>query len=209
MIRINLLPQQYSVKARTPIKLLLTIAGTVAINASLLAYLAWLFVAVKGSVETELATLQLDMDGLGPQVTYHKDLESDKQKYKSREDTLADITKSRVSWTRKVDELIDVINKGDEGQRHLIWLDDLVVNQNSDPRNPSNGSVRANGHSGSEKFAQVADFLEDLEQSPFISDFYEPGSPEGSESVRDDDLIPPVVWSFPLSLKLKAPEERQ
>ena len=52
-------------------------------------------------------------------------------------------------------------------------------------------------------------FLEDLERSSFIEDFFPPAPPEGTESVVDEELYPPVVWAFPLSLELKSPEERQ
>lgn len=209
MITINLLPEEYRRTARTPLKLLLALGLAVAINGSLIAYLGWVTFAVARAVDSEQSTLQLDMDGLTPQVAYNKALEVEKGFYKSREETLGSITKSRVSWTRKIDELIDVVNRGGEGQRHLVWLDDLVTTENADPRLNSYGSVRASGHSGSEKFAQVANFLEDLEGSPFISDFHPPAPPEGTQSLIDEDLVPSIVWAFPLSLSLKGPEERQ
>ena len=123
--------------------------------------------------------------------------------------TLAEITKSRVCWTRKIDELIDVVNQGGEGQRHFVWLDDLIVDQKNDSRQNSFGSVRASGHSGSDNFAQVANFLEDLETSPFVRDFFPPAPPEGTQTVVDTELIPSEVWAFPLALNLKGPEERQ
>jgi hypothetical protein len=148
------------------------------------------------------------MDGLTPQVNYHRSLESEAKQYKTREDTLASITTSRVSWTKKLDELIDVVNRGQNGQRHLVWLDDLQVSQSMDPKAKIPGSVRANGHSGSDKFAQVANFLEDLEMSQFIGDFQPPAPPEGTQTNVDETLMPPVAWSFPLSLTLKSTEER-
>ena len=54
-----------------------------------------------------------------------------------------------------------------------------------------------------------ANFLEDIEDSPFISDFHPPAPPEGSESVKDEELEPSTVWAFPLSLELQDPEERK
>jgi hypothetical protein len=55
----------------------------------------------------------------------------------------------------------------------------------------------------------VANFLEDLEASTFIEDFHPPAPPEGTESLVDEELVPPVVWAFPMSLKLKDPEDRK
>jgi hypothetical protein len=148
------------------------------------------------------------MDGLTPQVTYYHSLEGESKQYKSREKTLASITANRISWTRKLDELIDVANAGGDGSRHLVWLDDLTVTQSSDPNSKNFGSVRAAGHSGSDKFAQVANFLEDLETSAFVDDFEKPSPPEGTQTLVDETLVPPVAWAFPMALSLKGPEER-
>jgi hypothetical protein len=180
----------------------------VALNAGLASWWGWTVFGVRAKIESERATLQLEMDGLTPQVTYYHSLESESKQYKTREKTLASITSSRISWTRKMDELIDVANAGGDGSRHLVWLDDLTVTQATDPNGKNFGSVRANGHSGSEKFAQVANFLEDLEISAFVDDFEKPSPPEGTQTLIDESLVPPVAWAFPLALSLKAPEER-
>jgi len=208
MIRINLLPEEYRKKARTPIKMLVGMGFVVALNAGLAAWWGWTVFGIRAKVETERTTLQLEMDGLTPQVKYFHALETESKQYKSREKTLASITANRISWTRKLDELIDVANAGGDGSRHLVWLDDLTVTSAQDPNGKNFGSVRANGHSGSEKFAQVANFLEDLEASAFVDDFEKPAPPEGTQTLVDDTLVPPVAWAFPLSLSLKGPEER-
>jgi hypothetical protein len=89
-----------------------------------------------------------------------------------------------------------------------VWLDDLNVTQAIDPNAKNFGSVRASGHSGSDKFAQVANFLEDLETSAFVDDFEKPSPPEGTQTLVDETLVPPVAWAFPMQLSLKGPEER-
>ncbi len=208
MIRINLLPEEYRRKARTPIKLLVAFVGAAAVNAGLMSWWAWTVFGVQAGIDSEKATLELEMEGLAPQVAYHQALDAESKQYQSREKTLAGITASRISWTRKIDELIDVVNRGGDGQRHLVWLDDLQVSQTSDSNAQSYGSVRANGHSGSDKFAQVANFLEDLESSTFIEDFQPPSPPEGTQTLVDETLVPPVAWAFPMSLSLKSPEDR-
>jgi hypothetical protein len=208
MIRINLLPEEYRKKSRTPIKMLVAISALVAFNAGLLSWWGWTVFGIQAKVDSEHATLQLEMDGLAPQVTYYHSLETESKQYKSREKTLASITADRISWTRKMDELIDVANAGGDGSRHLVWLDDLSVTQSVDAAAKNFGSVRAAGHSGSDKFAQVANFLEDLETSAFIDDFERPAPPEGTQTLVDETLVPPVAWAFPMSLSLKGPEDR-
>ena len=209
MIRINLLPPEYRKKNRTPLKLMLTVSAGVAVNGVMIAWYAWLAFGVSAEIESERSVLQTELDGLTPQVSYHKALDGEQRRYAAREQTLGAITASRISWTRKVDELITIINSGGEGQRHFVWLDDLSVQQVADSRAKNAGSLKSSGHSGSDNFAQVANFLDDVENSSFIEDFRPPAPPEGTQTLVDEDLIPPVVWSFPLSLELKTPEERQ
>ena len=141
MIRINLLPEEYRRKSRTPVRLMLTVAGVVSVNAGLLAWWGFLAFGIQAEIESERAVLQTESDGLAPQVTFHKALEGERLRFASRESALAAITKSRIGWTRKVDELIDVINDGGEGRRHFVWLDDLNVSQRSDARAKSAGTV--------------------------------------------------------------------
>lgn len=207
MIRINLLPEEYRRQKRSSLGLLLALTLSVAVNGVLGAWYGWLAFGVSAEIESEQAVLQTELDGLKPQVDYHKSLDAEQKRFAGRETTLAGITKSRISWTRKLDQLINVVNAGGEGQRHFVWLDDLSVQQILDGRSRTPGAVKAAGHSGSENFAQVANFLEDLEHSPFVEDFDRPAPPEGSQSKVDPELIPSVVWAFPMSLTLKAPPE--
>jgi Tfp pilus assembly protein PilN len=207
MIRINLLPEEYRKSTRTPIKLMASIAGIVAVNAALVAWLGYVHFNVELQVESEKSTVQSEMGGLKPQLDYYTSLESESKQYKSREQTLASITKSRICWTKKLDELIDVCSRGGDGERHLVWFDDLQVVQNLDPKAKVPGTVSAAGHSGSDKFGQVANFLEDLAGSSFISDFEKPSDPEGTVQLVDETLVPPAAWSFPLKLKMKPRED--
>ena len=52
MITINLLPEEYRRKARTPLKMMAVVSGAVALNASLLAWLLWMNLVVSRG-ETE------------------------------------------------------------------------------------------------------------------------------------------------------------
>ncbi|MEQ1892905.1 MAG: hypothetical protein ABL998_10210 [Planctomycetota bacterium] len=208
MILINLLPDEYRQKRRTPVKLLLAVAATVAVNGSLVAYWAWTAFGVSAEVKSELTVLQDQRASLDPQVAYHKELEKESQLFEAREDTLKGITVKRIPWTRKIDELIDVVNVGGDGEKYLVWLDDLTVDQKENARNNSFGTFKATAHSGSSSFAHIANFLDDVERSPFCEDFQKPAPPEGSQTSKDEGLMPAEVWNFELQLNLKAPDER-
>lgn len=209
MILINLLPEEFRQKRRTPVKLLLAISASVAVNGTLVAYWAWTAFGVAAEVKTELSVLQDEKAGIDPQVAYHHDLESESKLFDAREEMLKKITANRISWTRKLDELIDVVNAGGDGEKYLVWFDDLTVDQKEAARGKSYGQIKASGHSGSTSFAHVANFLDDVERSQFCEDFNKPAPPEGSQSSKDEGLMPSEVWNFPLEATLKAPEERR
>jgi hypothetical protein len=211
MIRINLLPEEYRRKARTPFKMVLAIAASTVINGSLLATWCWMALGVAAEVEIERATLRMDMDGLTPQVAYHDALDEEIKIFASQEQTLAQINMNRVLWTEKLDQLIDIVNSGNEVD-HFIWFDGLTVKQEPPRGNSTSfGSIKASGHSGSPKWNQVANFLEDVgdtQLTGFVNDFQKISMPEGTQNPPEDDLIPSVNWSFPLTLDLRSPDER-
>lgn len=208
MILINLLPEEYRPQPGiTPKKAAFLAAGAL-VNASLLAWWGWLAIGVSAKVESELTQLDERMASLRPQVDFHRGLEAEHRQYQSRGNTLNEITSERISWTRKMDEMVDLIDRGSEASHYLIWLGNLNVTQMSDPKRKQFGTFRADGYSGSGNFANLANFLQDLEESTFASGFFPPAPPEGSQSKVDEELVPSEVWSFPVELALKSPKER-
>lgn len=213
MILINLLPEEYQKRRRTPIKMLGAVAGAVAINATLVAWWCWLTFGVAQVVETKHNLRQEEMDSVGPQVSHYQALEKENRQYISREATLEGITHNRVSWTRKIDELVDLINRGGGGEKYLIWMDNMDIKiedrDKAKGKNKANfGRLTAQAHSGSGNFAQLANFLDDVEDSPFITDFLPPAPPEGKQSKTDLTLSPSQYWDFKLQVELKSPDDR-
>jgi hypothetical protein len=181
----------------------------VAVNTSLFAYWAWTAFGVAAEVSSELAVLDDTMQSLRPQIEYHETLQGESKLFHSREATLTDITSKRVSWTEKVDQLIDVIHKGGgREEKYLVWLDGLTVDNEVNDRKKTYGELVANGNSGSNKFSQVANFLEDVKYSPLAVEFSVTSDPQGTVAIKDEGLIPSEVWSFPFELALLAPEDR-
>ena len=207
MILINLLPDQHRLKTRAPFKFMAVVSASVAINASLAAYLAWTAFGVAAEVNAELRVLADNKAGLDPQVAYHEALESESKLFETREVTLEELATARVSWTQQVDLLVDVINAGGDGE-YLVWLDGLSVDQKENPRAGVFGMMSAQAHSGTANFAHVANFLEDIEGSDLNRMFSKPAPPTGSASMTDEGLMPSEIWNFPLEMGLKAPKER-
>ncbi|HED66447.1 MAG TPA: hypothetical protein ENJ09_12950 [Planctomycetes bacterium] len=209
MIVINLLPEEYRQKKRAPLKFLLATAAVVAVNASLLAVWAWTSYGVATEVESELALLKDTEAGLQPQVAYHDALEAESKLFESREGTLKKITEARVSWTEQIDDLVDLINRGGDGDKYLIWLDGLTVDTRENSRAGTYGDLKATAHSGTASITHVANFLEDVEHSPLSRNFLPPVPPKGTAVTKDEGLMPAEIWNFPLEMSLKAPKDRE
>jgi hypothetical protein len=213
MITINLLPDEYRRRAKSPIGMIAAIAAAVLVNASLIAYYGYLEFGTSANIETSRSVLQMDLDGLKPQVEYHKKLEQEITQRSAREKTLSEITRNRVLWTKTVDEVVDIVQAGREGIEHFIWFDDIDVKMESGAggRGNSFGKLKASGKSGSEDFDQVSNFLEDMED-PELSSLWQifdkPQAPEAKVNAPDEDLIPSINWSFPLTIDLLSPDDR-
>ncbi|MEM8714104.1 MAG: hypothetical protein AAGG01_24430, partial [Planctomycetota bacterium] len=202
MITINLLPDEYRRRAKSPVGMIAAVAGAVLVNASLIAYWGYLEFGISRNIETTRSVLQLDLDGLKPQVAYHEKLKNEISVRSARETTLAEITQNRVLWTKVMDELIDVVHAGREGIEHFVWFDDIDVKMLAAARGrtTSFGSLSASAHSGSEGYDQVSNFLDDMNDTELTSlgqIFGKTGDPEGTRNAPEKDLIPAVNWSFP------------
>ena len=209
MIRINLLPEGHRQKEKTPLKFFALVAGSVALNAALLAYLAWSTFGVEASVQSELSVLKDIQAGLKPQVEFHKSLEKESAFYAAHENTLEGLRNERVSWTEQMDHLIDVINDGGVQERYLVWLDGLKIDQARGGRpGQAAGSLSARAHSGTADLINVTDFLRDVKESGMNKYFHEPAPATGTASIKDEELQPAEIWDFPFSMSLKSSEER-
>ncbi len=213
MITINLLPDEYRKRAKSPVGTIAAMAGAVLVNASLIAYWGYLQFGISANIETTRAVLQLDLDGLKPQVSYHENLKKEISTRSARETTLTEITQNRVLWTKAMDDVMDIVHAGREGIEHFVWFDDIDVKMDASGggRGGSFGQLKASGHSGSESYDQVANFLEDMEDAELSSlwqIFGKPAAPEARVNEPDTELIPSVNWSFPLTIELLSPEDR-
>lgn len=212
MITINLLLPEYRRAQRVSIKILAATGVAVAVNASILVWCAWTWFGVRTEVLAEFQVRQDDLAALKSRVEYHKKLEEEKKSFESREETLREINAARINWTQKMDELVDVINRGGNGEKYLIWMDDLHVTQLAPSATKSKGkdvpigSVRSSGNSGSANFGLVANFFEDVSTSSFAQGFFPPKPPQGKMSSVDTELIPSETFSFTLELGIRPQE---
>ncbi|MDB4736583.1 hypothetical protein OAF93_02335, partial [Planctomycetota bacterium] len=95
------------------------------------------------------------------------------------------------------------------GVDHFIWFNNLEAEVKAD-RNQF-GKLSADGVSGAEAYAQLANFAEDLEDpslSSLMAMFEAPEPLQATQEKPDETLIPSVTWSFPLRMNLLSPQDR-
>jgi Tfp pilus assembly protein PilN len=206
MIYVNLLPKEFRGRERMPVKQVIALTGLVGASCSMAALGAWLWFGEYATVQSDRALAQETLDSLQPQLTQVKALVAEKKSFESRAATLEEIAQNRVSWTAKLDQMIDVVNSGGSGQKYLIWLDDLTVSRQYDKKTKTAGIFKAQANCGGENIGLVANFLDDLQASEFFSGFEPPKPPEGKSRDDGEGLIPASAWNFDLELKLKARE---
>ncbi|HET6202071.1 MAG TPA: hypothetical protein VFI25_04635 [Planctomycetota bacterium] len=205
MITINLLPQDYRRRERTPWRLFAaTMLGVLAASVSL-AYAAYARFGLLARVRAERQAVEDQLEGLKPSVAYHDDLVAEKTEADKRLATIQEIRVARVQWTRKLDELAEIVNTASDADRYLVWFDELTADTGAEGK--TGGKVNAKGLSGSDNFANVALFFEDLKgHVDFAKDFDGQSNPTGKRTEKDEELIPSQVWEFPLELILKKRE---
>jgi hypothetical protein len=209
MIKVNLLPAEYRKVERTPILRFVTILCGVILSASAIG--AFLFVHFGMLIEQQLEREQREDE-------YHtKKKEADRskallreaQEYQKRRDTIEKIGKERVLWSRKLDELCDIIhNKGDT-KRHLVWLNTVrtlgpqKAGRGSKATDLSPGGIYFKGYSGGSEISRLSDFHLDVKNSEFFQDFKSIDNPEGDVVSFNDDRVPKSAWQFDFNLYLK------
>ena len=204
MITINLLPPEYRRRERTPARIFAATVGGIFLATSAVAYAAYARFGLLSRTRAERAVVEEELAGLKPSIAYHDALVAEHAESEKRLATIREIRTSRVHWTRRLDELSDVVNQASDADRYLVWFDEIAIDQRTEGK--SGGKLTAKAFSGSDNFANVAAFFQDVETHEFFKDFEKQINPEGKRSEKDDKLIPPQVWEFPLEMSLKKRE---
>jgi Tfp pilus assembly protein PilN len=207
MIKVNLLPPEYRKVEGTPVaRLVATIAGVflVACAAGVWGYV---HVAILAQVKDERVQKEEELASLKAQALRSQSLLNEFKEYQRRRETIEKIGSQRILWSKKLDELADLIhNKGDT-KRHLVWLGSIRT-QNGRGSSPCQLNIR--GWSGGEQFHKLSDFNADIKKSEdFFPDFFSVDPPEGKQVNFDDENVPNQAWDFAWGLDLKQPNWRE
>lgn len=204
MIRINLLPQEYRRNERTSPKVFAaTILGVILV-CSAFGWFGFVYLGELGNMEVEEAAVSEDLANKNKQASYHDALATEKKEYEKRSGTIQSIAKSRVLWTKIVDQLVDVVNNDGDVDRHLAWFKTLnVASGDGKKKGPS---VSMPGWVQGKDIKKVADFHEDFENNPFYTNVSIKSAPSGVVDINAK-RIPPESMSFGLSWTFKPAQD--
>lgn len=203
MIRVNLLPQEYRKAESTPLKQFFATMGAVVVLA--LAAVGFLLVhyGKLGPKQADLETITEVVKQQAQGVKDSKNLATWLQEYKSQYDKIDKVAMTRVLWSRKIDEIWEVVVSPTPANRYDVWLKGLsgkVV----DVPNKSGGEVQFSGASAGSQVVRLSDFHESVKTSPFFKEFQAITYPYGNrEQLPGTDREPKEGWTFQFTLQLK------
>jgi len=212
MIEINLLPDDLRKTEGLPVRRIGALAGgAVVVSAALMLVLSIHFGMLQ-TAQAELTSAENRLAALSPDVRYADALKNEKAEYTRRSETIQQISDSRVLWTKKVDQLFDVIDYGEKADRHFVWLTELKVTAprpNIKGQTQDGGELDIRGFSATEVLQKYSDFHEDLKQSEFFSDFNYIDDPAGKVVDFPEDVRPQKAWDFQLKMRLNPPGQNE
>ncbi|MFN0207553.1 MAG: PilN domain-containing protein [Planctomycetota bacterium] len=201
MITVNLLPEDFRRRERTPIRIFAATVAAAVVVAGMSAVVAYLWFGKLATAEDLVARLEEDRTALEPQLKHHGALTVEITETKKWQQALLELRNSKIPWSAKLDQFIDLVSQtGDQG-KYLMWFSDFNVQQSIDNKQ-SGGTVFAKGMSAGDDVGKVATFIGDIKRHDFFKEFSNISGPEGK--VSDSEVV-----EFPVTLTLAARDPKK
>jgi hypothetical protein len=212
LVAVNLLPPDRRPKEATPLAVFLPVLLGVTLAALLGAGWAWIRFGELARAEEELGDLKASVAAKQTGLKYLAALREEQADFETRTKTIKEIAASRVLWTKKLDEFLDVAVDDDGGAKYLVWLDELEVK----PPPPAAGKREPKGEQFAFKGRCLAEgdalqrfnvFHAALKDSPFFKpDFVEINDPSGKTEQLKDGRRPATAWTVDLAMSMRPRE---
>ncbi len=211
LVAVNLLPPDRRAKEATPLAVFLPVLAGVVVLALAGVFWSWLRFSELARAEDELGDLRSQVASKQGSLRYLASLREEQADFETRTKTIKEIALSRVLWTKKLDEFLDVTVADDDGSKYLVWLDDLEVKAP-----PAAGKRDAKGDRFAFKGRCLAEgdalqrfnvFHAALKDSTFFKpDFEEINDPAGKTVVLKDGRKPATAWTIDLAMTMRSRE---
>jgi hypothetical protein len=208
MIKVNLLPPEHRKVEGTPVARLVTTVASVMLVAGVATWWAVFHFGALARVRDDREEKEQDLASLKAQAERSEALLREFKEYQRRRDTIEKIGASRILWSKKLDEMADLIHDKGDVKRHLVWLKSIRTGNGRFPTSPVQLVIQ--GLSGGDQFHKLADFNADIKKSEdFFPDFYGIDPPDGRQVPLEDGNVPDAAWEFSFGLDLKQPNWRE
>jgi hypothetical protein len=233
MIQINLLPPEYRPRPGTPVARFASIvAGVVLISCAAGAYV-YSHLIERAKIEDLRDAREEEVHAKEAQRDRSLALQRELDVYEKRRTAIQTINRSRMLWSRKMDQFYDIVTGQDGDQGVKAWLESLEVppqavasRKKRMPKKgeePEGGMFRFTGFlamaTSHEAPALSAAFYRSLTGDPdatgrrtdFFADFLRVNNPnvqiEENLGEKDVEYDPPMVASLKYEMVLKAPAQ--
>ncbi|MBL8696548.1 MAG: hypothetical protein JNJ88_20800 [Planctomycetes bacterium] len=197
MISVNLLPEEFRRRERTPLRVFAATLAAAVVVAGLGAGVAYLRFGQLVSVQETLARIEEDRQGLEPMLKHHAALSVEIAESEKWHQTIYELRAGRINWTTKLDQFVEFISvRGDQGLG-TAWFDEVSITQTIDNKT-SGGTFALQGHIEGDSVGLVADLISASKEHPFYGDFVSASVPEGKTTSSERG----VVVDFPLTFTL-------
>lgn len=200
MINVNLLPPEYRKVERTPVLRFVTIICGVILSTSAIGAFIYVHFGVLVKVVSEREKLQETYHSRQQGQRRSMALEREAKEYMKRRKTIEEIGNSRLLWSKKLDELCDLVDDHGDTKRYEVWLKQIHTLPAS---KHSAGGLFIKGFSGGSEMNRMSNFNLAIKKSGFFEDFASIDPPEGKAVKFSDKKVPHSAWSFDFNMKLK------
>lgn len=198
MIRINLLPAELRRGNRLPPRVIAAALGAAVMVSAALGWFGLVYFGDLAAAEQRLASTEAQLRSRAAKVAYHGDLVANQKDYAARVQTIQEIGNGRRTWTRFMDDLLNVVSNSGPVERHLAWFEGITVTGD-----PSTGSIlKMPGNVQGEASDRIANLHDDLAAAAFSEDVERKSDPVWSLE-EDEERIPTAYLRFPMELQFR------
>lgn len=207
MIRVNLLPPEYRKVDGPPVGRVVSLVAGAFLVASSLGAWGWVHFGPLAEEEGRRAQLEEELTQIKQQADRSQALLREFTEYQRRRETIEKIGTSRILWSRKLDEMADIIhNKGDQ-KEYLVWLSGMRTASGRTADSPV--GLHIQGLCGGSLSNLSAFNYKIKETKEFFDDFTRVDPPAGTQKILDDKKWPNKAWDFSFILDHKHPNWRE
>lgn len=208
MIKVNLLPPEHRKADGPPVARLVALVAGAVVTAGAIGCWAWVRMHVLSEATAERVAAEEELAQVKAMADRSAALLNEFKEYEKRRSRIESIGQQRILWSRKLDELADVIhNKGDT-KRYLVWLNNVRVAGGRAGESPA--SLTFAGLSGGDSYAKLSEFHRTIKETrEFYEDFLAIDPPVGGKQTFSDNRSPNVGWDFTFNMDHKKPDWRE